>query len=317
MNFYNALNVIIVKLNTMATYVDIESIDIKIPGGLQPQTFTQSFDAATPLVRKDFAFPHISKLNLQGNIRVDLFPNNSIAGGTGVIVIAPETTMDYIQIIETESELYIALRRDVVPSKDGIAARIAVFADDVSKIRITDYGRFFGYLLTPQSDFKLTAQDSAYVEIDGLTSLKSIELNANDNSSIVAKNFSGMNHVCFWARQEGNIKIANLKALDVVLNSDRHSSIVADGEVGELVINAASASSVDAKALKDNREIDSANGNSHIAGSSPNPVAQAYGKSVIENAPQTEVILGVSGEVTVDAETVEQSKVFEIPLYKK
>lgn len=301
----------------MATYIDIESIDVKIPGGLQPQTFTQSFDKHAQLVRKDFAFPQISKLNVQGNIRVDIYPNDSVAGGTGVIVIAPEATMDYVQIIETESEMYIALRRDVAPSREGIAARIAIFANDVSKIRVTDNGRIYGYLLTPQSNFVVTAQNSAYCNFDGLTTRKDVDINCNNNSTVIAKNFVGIGNDCYWARNDSKIIINNLQTFKVVLNADRHSAIVADGMAEEVTTNAASSSSIDARELKDSKEYDSATRNSRVAGSSANPSTITYDTSVVENAPKTEVVLGVSGQETVSVESIEDIKVLEIPYYQK
>lgn len=290
-------------------FIDIEKIETQAVSDIKPQSINLELAETLPLKRRDFMFPHLTKINIQGNIRVDIVPSITNLGSTAVTVLAPDDSIDLIQMIDAESELYISLRQDVIPSDKGIAGRVIIFQDDVAKVTAAQYAKCYINGVSPTTQFKTVARDNSVMVIDNVaTNVKDSDVRAHTNSTVVALNMD-VDHICFWAVDNSNIEVRNLKAFDTVLNADRNCQITADGYSVKVTNNSASGSIIHAENLIDSEEHDDASANSRIEGSNPNPSYLQFGNGVVANAA-TGVTINQGNQVVVtrieDVERIER-----------
>ncbi|MCM1295719.1 MAG: hypothetical protein NC311_09275 [Muribaculaceae bacterium] len=285
-------------------FIDIETINAKAFADVQPQTVALELDESLPLKRRDFLFPHISKVNIQGNLRVDILP--SISDYTAVVVVAPDKSIDTIQIIEAESELFISLRQDIPASDKGIVGRVVIFQNDTAKITISQFTKCFVAGISPTTQLKITARDNSFMNIENVvTNTVDSEVTAQTGSNVIATNMKA-NRICYWAKADSRIEVHGLSAYDTVLNVDRDGYVSADGYSGKVTSNAEGGGKVAAANLTDIQEVDTASNNSVVEGSNPLPHSSTYGSGVVTNAP----IIKKEDEILVarveDVERIEQ-----------
>lgn len=263
-------------------FTDIETINAKAFTDVQPSSLTLELEESLPLKRRDFVFPHVSKVNIRGNLRIDIVP--SIAENTAVVVIAPDKSIDVIQIIEAESELFISLRQDIQPSDKGIVGRVIIYQNDAAKITASQFSKCYIDGISPYTQLKVTARDNSYINIKNVvTNTVDSEVMAQTGSNIIATNMK-VNHICYWAKADSRIEVEGLSAFDTILNADRDGYISASGYSEKVTSNAEGGGRVSAANLTDIQEMDTANNNSVVEGSNPIPRFATYGNGVVTNA---------------------------------
>lgn len=292
-----------------ANFIDIEKIETKAVSDVKPNSLSVEIEESLPLKRRDFMFPHIGKIYIRGNIRVDVVPSITNLGSTAVTVLAPDKSIDLIQMVEAENELYVSLRQDVVPSNKGIIGRVILFQDDAAKITASQYAKCYINGVSPTTQFKTVARDNSLMVIDNVVSnIKSCDVRAHSNSRVIALNMK-VNHIVYWAADNCDIEVRNLNAFETVLNADRNSRITADGYSVKVINNSASGSEIHADKLIDSIEHDDASKGSIIEGSNPDPSYLQFGSGVVTNAASAATV-NQGDQVVVtrieDVETIER-----------